>query len=306
MTSLKSAVGFTLLSLALTGCGTAIIDTTLDEPGPAENGNDNVSDSNSNMSSGNNSNGNENANDNINATPGVPAGLTFVEGVGQSAVVNSALTVPPGVRVDDGGGLAVPNVEVTFTVTAGAGSVSAMTATTDTQGIARTPWTLGTAVGINTLQAAVDSLTATLDATGLPGPVNALVAEPNVAGQVALASTAVPVAPAVRAEDAFDNPVPGVAVAFIPASGSGTVVGGNATTDANGVAAVTSWTLGAGTGVQTLNVAAGAVSLQILATAANVVPDDLELVAGNNQTGTAGGALPTDLQVRLVDADDDP
>ena len=71
-------------------------------------------------------------------------------------------------------------------------------------------------------------------------------------GQTASAGTAVPVAPSVRVTDAGDNPVPGVHVTFAVASGGGSVTGAAAVTNAKGIAAVGSWTLGGTPGENTL------------------------------------------------------
>jgi hypothetical protein len=64
--------------------------------------------------------------------------------------------------------------------------------------------------------------------------------------QTAPAGSQVPVAPSVLVTDRYGNPVQGVSVTFLPQNG-GSVTGATQTTDANGIAAVGSWTLVAGT-----------------------------------------------------------
>jgi adhesin/invasin len=59
----------------------------------------------------------------------------------------------------------------------------------------------------------------------------------------------------VLVQDAGGTPVPNVAVSFTVVSGGGSVSGGNATTGANGVATVGSWTLGNTLGTNTLRAA---------------------------------------------------
>jgi len=72
-------------------------------------------------------------------------------------------------------------------------------------------------------------------------------------GQSATAGSAVGIAPSVRVTDANGDPVAGVSVTFAVASGAGTVDPTTAViTGADGVAAVTSWTLGATAGSNTL------------------------------------------------------
>lgn len=92
-------------------------------------------------------------------------------GNGQSAPFGTAVPVPPAVKLSDALGNGVAGASVTFAVTGGGGSVTGGTATTNASGIATVgSWTLGPAVGPNTLQATVAGLpavnftaTATLD-----------------------------------------------------------------------------------------------------------------------------------------------
>ena len=89
-----------------------------------------------------------------------------------------------------------------------------------------------------------------------------------VAGNFQLAKygTPVPIAPAVKVTGT-NGPVAGVQVTFAPVAGSGSVTGGTATTDANGVATVGSWTLSPAPGVNTLKATAGSLTASISATA---------------------------------------
>lgn len=63
-------------------------------------------------------------------------------------------------------------------------------------------------------------------------------------GQVSGPDSEVPVRPAVRVADAFDNAVAGVSVSFAVTSGGGNITGATQSTDADGIATVGSWTLG--------------------------------------------------------------
>jgi alpha-tubulin suppressor-like RCC1 family protein len=74
--------------------------------------------------------------------------------------------------------------------------------------------------------------------------------------QSAVAGTSVNIAPSVKVTDASANPVSGVAVTFAVASGGGSVTGPNQTTNASGIAAVASWTLGPAVGTNTLTATA--------------------------------------------------
>jgi Bacterial Ig-like domain (group 2) len=113
-------------------------------------------------------------------------------------------------------------------------------------------------------------------------------------GQTTIVNSQVATAPSVRVSDQFNNPVAGVSVAFTIASGGGSVVGGNATTGVNGVAAVTSWTLGTVAGTNTLEAAsAGLAGSPVTFTATGTPAPASQLVvnAGDNQAAIAGTAV---------------
>lgn len=78
----------------------------------------------------------------------------------------------------------------------------------------------------------------------------------KVAGdaQTATAGTAVAIAPQVRVEDAGGNPVEGAIVNFAVTAGGGSVTGAAVMTDAAGLAAIGSWTLGHAAGGNELTV----------------------------------------------------
>ena len=106
--------------------------------------------------------------------PGVPATITVLTGNTQTTTVASAVPIPPTVRVSDPDDTPLANASVTFTITAGNGTIAPTTpVTTDTDGIARlASWTLGTTTGPNTLQATVTdttpAITTTFTATARP------------------------------------------------------------------------------------------------------------------------------------------
>ena len=89
-----------------------------------------------------------------------PASLTIVSGNNQTGTPGSALANALVVQVQDAEGGAVDGVMVTFEVTAGGGSLSAETVTTDAQGRAQTRLTLGSERAINSVRASVTGLDA--------------------------------------------------------------------------------------------------------------------------------------------------
>jgi len=186
-------------------------------------------------------------------------------GNSQTATVGTTVATPPSVIVRDQFNNPVAGVQVTFAAGLGGGTVSPTTAvTSNASGIAAvTSWTLGHTAGTNSLTASATGLTGspvTFSATGTAGPATqvALNAGNN---QTAPAGTQVATPPSVLVRDQFNNPVAGVAVTFAPASGSGTVNPTTpVTTDASGVAAVSSWTLGTAPGTNTLTATASGLS----------------------------------------------
>ena len=109
--------------------------------------------------------------------PGPATQATASVGQMQTATIGTAVAARPAVVVRDMTGNGVPGVAVTFAVGSGGGSVTGATTTTDATGVATVgSWTVGLALGSNTLAATVSGL------SGSP---------------VTFAATAVAVAPAV-------------------------------------------------------------------------------------------------------------
>jgi adhesin/invasin len=193
----------------------------------------------------------------------------------QSAAAGTAVAIAPQVRVADQFNNAVPGASVTFAVTAGGGSVVPATAVqSDASGMAKpTSWTLGPAVGSNTLRATINGVTTpiTFTATGTAGPPASIVINPNTSSQnqSAIAGTNVAVAPSVLVRDANNNVAVGVTVRFTVTTGNGKLLASasdatgsdtfDATTDASGIASAFAWKLGA-VGANVLSVTVPSVS----------------------------------------------
>jgi gliding motility-associated-like protein len=128
--------------------------------------------------------------------------------------------------------------------------------TTNAAGIATLgSWALGTTAGTNTLNATITgsnpAIATTFTATAQAGAATQMAIQAGNS-QTATVATAVSTAPAIIVKDVHNNPVQGVSVTFAVASGGGSITGATATTDANGIAALGSWTLGATAGTNTL------------------------------------------------------
>jgi adhesin/invasin len=183
--------------------------------------------------------------------------LSIATGNLQSAISGRPVDVEPSVRVTDSFGNPVAGVEVVFDVITGGGFATGRRPATNASGIATVGgWTLGETPGPNTLRATISGAgittqTVTFTATGTPGaPANATIQGGNA--QNAAAGTSVATPPSVLVRDSRGNPVAGVPVQFVVTGGGGTVAGGTATTNAQGIATATSWTLGTTAGPQSI------------------------------------------------------
>jgi hypothetical protein len=187
--------------------------------------------------------------------PAAASKMSMNGGNGQTVHVSTPVTQPPSVLVTDAYNNPVSGVSVNFAVTGGGGSVTGSPAITSTSGIAAVgSWTLGPAVGTNTLTATSTGLTGspmTFNAAGIVGSPTTIALNAGN-GQSATAGTAVAVAPSVRVTDALNSPVAGVAVTFAVASGGGSITGASTTTNASGIATLGSWTLGTTAGANSL------------------------------------------------------
>ena len=248
-----------------------------------------------------------------------PHSLTKVSGDGQEGSVGEQLAKPFVVSVLDQDGSAFAGAVVTFSVTAGGGTLSAATVTTDANGRAATRLTLGSQPGTNTVEATVEGLepetfTATavvqtphsltkVSGDGHGGPASTQLAEPFV----------------VSVLDQDGEAFAGVDVTFSVAAGGGmlssttdansctiasSTSSATATTDTNGQAA-TRLTLGSESGTNTVSATVeGLDPVTFTATAAEqAVPHRLTKVCGDDQEGTASEQLAESFVVSVLDED---
>ena len=89
----------------------------------------------------------------------IPKTLEIISGVDQEGLPGDALEKPFVVEVRDQTDKPLPGVEVTFTVTAGGGTVQPDVATTDENGRAESTLTLGSTPGTNTVRVSVEGNT---------------------------------------------------------------------------------------------------------------------------------------------------
>jgi adhesin/invasin len=246
--------------------------------------------------------------------PGEPANVE-TQGENQSGVVGTPVAVPPTLRLTDSFGNPVPGVPVAFAVTAGGGSVTGPEPETDEDGRATVgSWILGPGVGENTLVATPEAAgiqPVTFSAVAASGaPADMAIQAGNE--QSATVGLPVAVAPVVRVEDEFGNPVPGVPVTFSVVEGEGSVQGGSQTTDGDGMATVGGWTLGTST-AQANRLAASVgngegdgPSVEFVAFPIPDDPDALTVIAGAGQSGIVGEPVPVLPAVRVEDQYENP
>jgi Big-like domain-containing protein/leishmanolysin len=180
------------------------------------------------------------------------ASLRVVSGNDQVGIVGRPLSAPLEVEADDEQGNPIEGVSLHFEVTQGAGQVTPAQSTTGGDGHATARFTLGSTPGVPqevTVSGNGGQITASFVATATGVPTTVRLEAGNSQG--AVAGGPVAIRPAVRVLDAAGRPVPGVAVRFAVTSGGGAVTGQTTSTDADGVAAVGAWRVGA-SGVNTL------------------------------------------------------
>ena len=90
-----------------------------------------------------------------------PTTLEKISGDAQSDTVGVALAQPFVVEVRDENGVVFEGVPVTFTATAGGGTIQPAIATTDADGLAQSTLTLGNNPGTNSVEVSVEGISRT-------------------------------------------------------------------------------------------------------------------------------------------------
>jgi hypothetical protein len=193
-----------------------------------------------------------------------PSSLEIVQGGAQTAQAGRDLPTPIVLRVLDASGQGVAGATVSLAVTAGGGTVTPASDTTDSHGEFRAKWTLGAGVIIQSLIAAVPGVTPiSIGATGLLPTQIVLLQGSN---QTAKTATALTNGIIVRVVSTGNVPMQGVTVGFQVVAGGGGVTPTTAVTNALGEAS-TKWTMGAA-GAQMMSISSGTLTpITVTATA---------------------------------------
>jgi len=230
--------------------------------------------------------------------------IALSAGDNQVAAAGAALPESLAVIVRDNAGAALPGVAVTWSVTAGGGTVSPTTRTSDAGGIAKTRRTLGPNAGTQTARATVASL----------APVN-FSAVSQIQGAVNIANaTTGPLTDTVLATKAESldvlvtdqNAAPKQGVAVLWASTGGTVSGNNVATSATGHSKVL-YTYGTTAGTQTATATVtGLVGSPVTTTFAATAGAATNIVKTTGDAGTAAPSSQVTYTVTARDAHNNP
>jgi hypothetical protein len=247
----------------------------------------------------------------------VAAKIVIVSGDPQTATVGGTLPEKLIVRVTDTKDRPVQDQQVTFTPgSANSGTAVPPTATTDADGRAGINWVLGGVAGAQSMVAkptgnsAPANLSVTFNATAktsTPAKLEKLSGDK----QNASAGTEVVVPPSVKVTDATGNLVVGQLVTFAVASGGGSITPTTPVpTNATGVAALATWTLGATAGPNSVTatiVGNGIAGNPATFTATGLVGSSRKLAFTVNPGATTAGAIITPaVQVQVQDATGNP
>ena len=207
----------------------------------------------------------------------VPHGVRIVSGDDQQGLPSAVLPNPFLVEVRDTRGIAFEGVPVTFTVTAGDGTLSVVNTTTDENGRAQSTLTLGPNAGTNTVSVSVAEIQAeqTFNAEGIRIPKRLEIISGN--DQEGLPDAALDNPFVVEVRDQTGEPLPGAQVIFSVTAGGGTLSITNAVTDSNG-RAESVLTLGPSQGINTVSVSVTGIAKKqsVSATAESLpIPEDV-------------------------------
>ncbi len=215
----------------------------------------------------------------------VPTTLSIISGDNQTGLTGEPLADPFVVEVRDQHGDPMEGVTVTFTVTAGDGSLSTTTAITDANGQAATTLRLSTEAGTNTIEASVEGISQTeifnAEAT-LPPPVPTRLSIVSGDNQTAPTGETLPNPFVVEVHDQRGDPMGDVTVTFAVTEGGGSLSTTTAITDEAGQAKTT-LTFGTEPGANTVEANVEGISQAVTFDAiAELLEFDLSLSAGFN------------------------
>ena len=235
-----------------------------------------------------------------------PRRIRNVSGDDQRGSPGTTLEKPFVVEVQDERSVAFEGVPVTFTVTAGDGTLSTTRTATDSNGRAESTLTLGPNPGTNTVTVSVagSQEKETFNAEGIRIPETLDIISGN--DQEGLPGAALENPFVVEVRDQTDKPLPGVQVTFSVSSGGGTLSATSAMADVNG-RAESILTLGPNLGRNTVTVSVTGIQEQQTFNAEGIrIPLAFWIISGDKQQGLLGEALANPFVVEVRDQSGDP
>ncbi len=232
-----------------------------------------------------------------------------------TATSGQAFTRQPVVRILDNAGLVVTTgagatLSVRAQIASGTGTLGGTTSVNAVNGVATFSNLSITGTGAHTLRfitttPALSVVSASINAA----PVATNIDANSITSQTGMVSTNV-IAPSVRVSDASNNPVGGVSVTFSITDGDGSISPASPAvviTDASGIASLSSWTLGATAGINTvLATASGLAGSPVAFHATAPVATTLAANSVVTQTAITGTNVNSPPSVRVTDATGNP
>ncbi len=206
--------------------------------------------------------------------PPSPTALAFVTAPAGSVMASALVTPAPVIELRDAQNHAVKKAGVQVTASLDGGSASGTTAVaTDASGRATFEGlVLSGPAGSHQLKFSATGITTLARAVTLVAGTPSQVTARSSLSQNTTVGQAAADPPAVIVADVAGNPVPGITVAFVVTAGGGSLQGATPVTDAAGIAKVTSWTMGAAQGTNSVTATVtGLTPVTFLATAAAAV-----------------------------------
>jgi hypothetical protein len=243
---------------------------------------------------------------------GLTARLVITSRLQAIATSGVPLDPQPALQLQDADGTPIgrEDVVVTVQITSGGGTLSgSTTATSNAAGeVAFTDLAIRGSPGARRLLFAAEGFAPATSSpialgAGAPASMELVVGD----DQNAPVGEAVPIPPAVRVRDADGTPLPGIPVTFTVTEGGGAVVG-EPITNADGVAAVTSWRLGPSVGQNELSAEVTGQSLEgspvvftAAATAGAVSGAESQVEAAPATITASSGSSAATITVRVRD-----
>ncbi len=242
----------------------------------------------------------------------LPDELVEDDGDNQSGEPGETLSDPFVVQLLDTEGDPVDDIEVTFTVLSGGGSLSESTDTTDSSGRAETTLTLGPSSGTNTVRASVDfsgvsSVTFTATAEE-PAPVANQLRIEGGNNQTGELNRVLSEDLTVQLLDADGDGIQSITIDFEVIEGDGVISRrSNGRTDEEGYASARFSPRSTGNiEVEASVRGIGTISPVTFRISGGEPPDAIVKISGDNQSGRPGARLANPLVVEVIDENDDP